>query len=298
MEYLNFSRRDRIAIIALVFIISTLSLFPYFIDRHHPEKIEPNDILSQAIDSLASRDLARMDEKINFDPLEPALHVSKGKLFHFDPNTLPAEGWKQLGLNDRTIKTIERYRSKGGRFYKPEDLKRIWGLPEGFYDRVKDHIEIKKPENRLAGRPFDKPSFNKHERIISRVHINDSDTSHWISLHGIGSKLAARIVAFREKLGGFHSIEQVKETYGLADSTFQKIKSLLVEGGEIKKININTVSKEELKKHPYFKWNMVNAMIEYRNQHGRFKDIEEIKNISLMDDVFFEKVKPYLVIEQ
>lgn len=75
------------------------------------------------------------------------------------------------------------------------------------------------------------------------VTINDADTSAFIALPGIGSKLSARIVAFRDKLGGFYSVEQIGETWGLADSTFQKIKGRLQVSGEVRKINVNTAIK-------------------------------------------------------
>ena len=114
---------------------------------------------------------------------------------------------------------------------------------------------------------------------------------------GIGSKLAYRITNFRDKLGGFYSVEQIKETYGLADSTFQKIKPYLnVNADAIKKMNINTATKEELKVHPYIKWNLANAIVEYRTQHGNYKNLQELKNIVLIDDEAFNKILPYLTL--
>ena len=103
------------------------------------------------------------------------------------------------------------------------------------------------------------------------IDINTADTSAFISLPGIGSKLAARIVNFRDKLGGFYSIDQVGETFGLPDSTFQKIKQYLkLENTSIKKININTATVDELKAHPYIKYSVANPIIAYRNEHGPF----------------------------
>jgi competence ComEA-like helix-hairpin-helix protein len=113
-------------------------------------------------------------------------------------------------------------------------------------------------------------------------------------LPGIGSKLAARIVNFREKLGGFYSVEQVGETYGVPDSTFQKIKNRLVVNSEVRKVNINLATKEELKTHPYIRWQLANAIVEYRNQHGPFKSLEDLKKIVLVDEINFKKIIPYL----
>lgn len=296
-EYFSFSRRDRFAITTMTLLIVGLYFIPYFIDGDQEDFLKPNDLLARAIDSLHQKQAAsskKTDE--DFSAPEPTLYHSKNEVFNFDPNTLSVEGWQKLGLSLKTGKTIEKYRSRGGKFYKPEDLQKIWGLPPGFFERVKDHIIITNSDGPEEKQVFEKSSFQRKENKIITVHINQSDTTAFISLPGIGSKLALRIVSFREKLGGFYSVSQIKETYGLADSTFQKIRPFLLEGGEIKKININTVTKEELRKHPYFKWNVVNAIIEYRNQHGNFSNVEELKNIAVIDEVLFSKVMPYLVV--
>jgi competence ComEA-like helix-hairpin-helix protein len=80
----------------------------------------------------------------------------------------------------------------------------------------------------------------------------------------------------------------------LADSTFQKIKIYLIVDGQVEKINLNTVTKDQLKIHPYIKWNLANAIIEYRNQHGDYKSIDDLKNISMLDENTFDKIAHYL----
>ena len=200
----------------------------------------------------------------------------------------------KLGLNKKTSRTIANYRSKGGKFYKPEDIQKIWGMPEGFYERVKDYIIIASDQNHYTQNNFEKTTYTKPEKKIVTVNINEADTSAFIALPGIGSKLAARIVNFRDKLGGFYSVEQIGETYGLPDSTFQKIKGSFRLDGSIKKLNINTATKDELKVHPYIKWNLANAIVEYRNQHGAFKSLEELKNIAVIDEATFKKIAHYL----
>jgi competence ComEA-like helix-hairpin-helix protein len=219
---------------------------------------------------------------------------AEGELFQFDPNTLSVEGWQKLGLSEKTSKTIDKYRSKGGKFFKPEDIKKIWGMPEGFYERVKDYVVIASLKSNYQQSNFEKPTYTKPEKKVVVVNINEADTSAFIALPGIGSKLALRIVNFRDKLGGFYSVDQVGEIYGLPDSTFQKIKGLLQLSGPVKKLNVNTATKDELKIHPYFKWNLANAIVEYRNQHGAFKSLEDLKNIAMIDEATFEKIVHYL----
>jgi competence ComEA-like helix-hairpin-helix protein len=133
---------------------------------------------------------------------------------------------------------------------------------------------------------------------IAAIDINLADTSQWIALPGVGSKLAFRIVNFRDKLGGFYSIEQVGETYALPDSTFQKIKSRLrVNGSSLRTININTATVEQLKMHPYIKWNIANAMIQYRQQHGPYQSVEDLQKIAIVTPEWLQKVAPYFTVQ-
>lgn len=128
------------------------------------------------------------------------------------------------------------------------------------------------------------------------IDINKADTTVFISLPGIGSKLAARIINYRESLHGFYSVQQVGEVYGLADSIFQKIKPwLVVTEIPFQKININTAGVAELV-HPYISYNLAKVIIQYRNQHGKFTGLEELKKIILIDQLLYNKIVPYLTL--
>ncbi|MBL0145686.1 MAG: helix-hairpin-helix domain-containing protein [Chitinophagaceae bacterium] len=142
---------------------------------------------------------------------------------------------------------------------------------------------------------YPEKTYDKLKYTPSVIDINSADTTAFIALPGIGSKLAQRITAFRDKLGGFYKIEQVAETFGLPDSTFQKIKPRLsVNSSAIKKYNINTATVDEMKTHPYIRYNIANAIIQYRNQHGNFSNVADVKKIMIIDETIFAKISPYL----
>lgn len=228
---------------------------------------------------------------------------TKGELFYFDPNTLSTQGWKKLGLRDKTIHTIQNYISKGGHFKKPENLQKIYGLFPDEYERIAPYIKIESvaenTENAITNKSvLDNQPAKTYSPRYSVIDINTADTSAFITLPGIGSKLAARIVNFRDKLGGFYSINQVGETFGLPDSTFQKIKQYLkLENVLVKKININTATVDELKAHPYIKYSLANPIIAYRNEHGPFEKIEDIKKVMAVTEEVYIKIAPYLAIQ-
>jgi DNA uptake protein ComE-like DNA-binding protein len=127
------------------------------------------------------------------------------------------------------------------------------------------------------------------------VAINAADSAAWEALPGIGPVLAARIVRFRDKLGGFYSITQVAETYGLADSTFKKIQSSLrADSVSLKKVNINKMDEQSLAKHPYIRYKLARLIIRYRSVHGPFSGPEALMNIPLVDDSIYRKLEPYI----
>lgn len=294
-EHLQFSFKERIAFVIILLIIAIVFAYP-FLFTHKDE--HPLTIIKSSVTKDSEEVYRNNYPKHNYTT-NSYNHQNKPvmKLFDFDPNTATEEQWQQLGLRDRTIHTIKNYLSKGGSFKTKEDLKKIYGLHDDEYARLEPFIKITtKQETKSYSNNFS-TSFTKSVDKSANLVINDintADANAFIALPGIGDKLANRIISFRDKLGGFYAIDQIKETYALPDSTFQSIKPYLELNSEVKKININTATKDDLKSHPYIRWNIANAIVEYRNQHGAFKSLEELKNIILIDESIYKKIIPYL----
>ena len=223
-----------------------------------------------------------------------------GSLFYFDPNTLNEAGWKRLGLREKTIATIQNYLSKGGKFREPGDIRKIWGLREEEKERLVPFVRI--ISTAVLARQYNEhyPAYVKmiyEKKIPESVDINSADSTSYVSLPGIGPGFSKRIMNFRDKLGGFYKVEQVAETFGLPDSVFQKIKPLLkISGTELRKININTATNDELKAHPYIRWQLANVITEYKKQHGNFKELVDLKKIMVIDETTYQKILPYLTL--
>ncbi len=315
-DYLTFTRKERIGIITVLLLIIIILVFSISSDKDGAGQTSPDTTWIAAVKKLEQKEISSKkngpDEyesntyAFQYDPSKKYYYDNKpkGDLFYFDPNTLSKNGWQKLGIRDKTIQIIQNYLAKGGHFKKPEDLQRVYGLRKDEYERLAPYIKLETEfpkipvanlvENKNPEK--NKPDFKNALRHNS-IDINTADTSGFISLHGIGNKLAARIVNFRDKLGGFYSIEQVKETFGLPDSTFQKIKQYLkLENITLRKININTASIDELKTHPYIKYSIANPIVAYRNQHGSFSNIEDLRKIMIITDEVYKKIAPYLTL--
>jgi competence protein ComEA len=304
-DYFHFTKKERSGILILLAVVIVLILlplvYPYFLETETYDHREfEQEIARLKIDSSSKSNFKNYDSDYYNDySLPDKKYLAKAEVFLFDPNTASESDWIRLGVKEKTAKTILKYISKGGKFYQPEDIKKIWGLRPSDVERLLPYVSIKSERKEyLKYEEKDHPKNTFFEKTIHKIDINLADTSTFIAFPGIGSKLSQRIIAFREKLGGFYSIEQVGETYFLPDSTFQKIKPYLVlNNSGIKRININNASVDEMKSHPYIKYNLANAIFQYRNQHGNFSSVESLKKIMIVTEEVFTKVAPYLTVE-
>jgi competence protein ComEA len=308
-DYLTFSKKERTGVVLLLLLIAFVFSMSYWWPQKPPTPVSEKKIkqLSAQLDSLNNPQQKKNYAQQTYtddDAVRTSYYDAPGNatLFYFNPNTLNADGWKQLGLRDKTIQTILKYRSKGGRFKTPQDLGKIYGLRPEELNRILPYVKMdKEPAPSSNYREDDgykntTTNYNKpYTAAIKMVDINTSDTTAFIALPGIGSKLASRIINFRNKLGGFYAVEQVAETYGLPDSTFQRIKSFLQSGNNtVHQFSVNTDDAKTLQQHPYIKWNIANAIVQYRQQHGAFKNLDELEQIAIISAEQLKKMKPYL----
>jgi competence ComEA-like helix-hairpin-helix protein len=217
------------------------------------------------------------------------------ELFFFDPNTASEKQWQKLGLSKKAIQTIQHYQEKGGKFYKPKDIKKIWGISLSLAEQLIPYVRID-DKNNFQNKAYSPPSSKKPTQQI--IEINTADSAAFEKLYGIGPALASRIVKYRSKLGGFYSIQQIAEVWGLADSVFIKIqKQLMLTDKTWVRFNLNKVDYEQLKSHPYFGYSVARAIIRYRDQHGGFPALEDVQRILSIDDEKYNKIVHYLKVE-
>ena len=217
----------------------------------------------------------------------------------FDPNTADVNTLLQNGIPQHVAATIIKYRSSGAIFQVKEDLKKIYTMKKDIYQKIEPFIEIIPQEKKAITKTYEpKSDFPKTERedINITIDINNSSPEDWQKLRGIGPSFSKRIVTFRGRLGGFHSVQQVGETYGLPDSSFQKIKPHLQSSAILQKINLNQATENELKTHPYISWNQAKLICSYRKMHGDFKNVNELLQIGALKKEWLKKVEYYLEI--
>ena len=96
-------------------------------------------------------------------------------------------------------------------------------------------------------------------------------------------------------MGGFYHKEQLKEIYGIDSLKYAEINSQVsVNADKVNRININIISFDQLRIFPYLGYKQVNAIIQYRTQHGNYTSIGDMKNIAILDEGILLKIEPYL----
>lgn len=296
-EYLSFHRSERRGIIALVFfLIGLISFNIYQRIFWKPEWEEMS--LKYGPEILQFQDQLDSVSKTEETP-EPWIPKSR-ELFRFDPNTLDSVGWNALGFSPKQTQSILKYRSAGAKFQKPDDLKKLFMIDDERYKELQPYVQIKPlPETKSKQKFEDKPKWEeqKHEPIV--VELNTVDSAALVKVKGIGPFFARVILEHREKLGGYRNKEQVLEVYGMDSAKYAVIENQLTADSTLcKRININTATIKELLRHPYVNFNQAKAIVNYRDQHGPYKQLQDLKKIHLITEDSYLKISPYLKVQR
>lgn len=301
-EFFYFSKSQRIGIIILLSLIFlTLvggMLLPYLLPQKETAVDEKFMAETKAFKStLKDKEPTwKTYEKRTYNNYENTHY----QLFDFDPNTIDSAGFVKLGLKPYIARNILKYRGKGGKFRTPESFAKVYGLTPQKFEELKPHIRIAEnkffPQNKVS---FETSAASKAEFPTKKdivVELNSADTAQLKEIRGIGSFYAKRIVGYREMLGGYSSVEQLKEVYGMRPESYEQIRSSFTVNEQlIRKINLNTVSLERLKAHPYVRsFEKAKAVYDLRKKKGKLNSISDLKELNAFSEEDLKKLTPYL----
>lgn len=295
-NYFGFTKREYNGLLALMSILLPVSVLPYFYSAYF---VRSSFITND--ETIALKELVLVNQQ------QPTYHTrvrnqiedseaSPAILFKFDPNKIDVQQWQKLGLSSKQAQSIVNYRNKGGKFYKPEDLQKMYTITPEKYQALLPYIEI---ENTGFANKFEKKIYPEKTPYVKKelaiIEVNSADTLQLDEIKGVGAAFARRIANYRDKLGGFYKKEQLLEVYGLDSVKFSGIKDQVrVDIANIKKININTAEFEDLKNHPYLKHKQINAIVQYRKQHGKFNNVDDLKKVAILTPQIIQNLAPYL----
>ena len=220
--------------------------------------------------------------------------------FAFDPNTADSTQLLRLGLQPWQVRNIYKYRAAGGIYRKKEDFARLYGLTVKQYRELEPYIHISadyQPAATLFGeepreeRVRDTLRYPEKLSEGQTVDLAQADTTLLRRVPGIGSYYARRIAEYRQRLGGFVSLDQLDEIDGFPQESKQY---LTLATPTIRRLNINSASLNELKSHPYINFYMARAITDYRRQYGTIRDLQDLRLLPDFTPEVIERLTPYV----
>ena len=215
----------------------------------------------------------------------------------FDPNEADSTELSRLGLSPYVVRNILKYRQKGGRFRTPESFSRIYGLEQEQFETLKPYIriarpkvaEIKEVDTMTVRKVVEKKPFKYPEGTL--VDVNSADTTELKKIPGIGSGIAKAIVAYRSRLGGFYSLEQLTEIEYITPSL---VKWFKLEGPVLRPLKVNKAGLEALRAHPYLNFYQAKVIVEHRRKKGQLKSLSQLSLYEEFTEKDLERLSAYL----
>lgn len=209
------------------------------------------------------------------------------ELFSFDPNNTTDIDFSRLGLSKKQIQTIRNYQSKGGNFRSKADFFKIYGISDSQKKILSEYIEIEESKS---------VEYDKKVQVDKiQIEINTADSIDLMKLPGIGDKLSKRIVKYRDLLGGFYTLAQLKEVYGLNDQVIQQFDGMVkVDPSRIRKVDLNFAEWNELAKHPYIQKNIARQIVKFRTKYGSIPESIVLRDSMILNIDEYARLKPYL----
>ena len=290
-EYFSFSSDERRGLVVLIFLMVLVFIADKLIFRLE----KPGKANEELFYSMLGQIEGKASQKTQ-------------SLFIFDPNTIDSLALDSLILPLQVKRNMLRYRHAGGYFKEPDDLRKIYGMTDSVFAVIAGyiHIPVIRSENIVQEKTIrgqtksDKAEEQKQIKDeikpdTIRIELNGATSEGLLKLYGIGPVLSGRIVKYRDLLGGFYSVEQLKEVYGLDPETFESLKNkVTVNTSVIIKLNVNFAEVGDLMRHPYLGSENAKRIVSYRSKTGFIEDINALKRDSVLSPEGFDKVRPYL----
>lgn len=280
-KWFTFSRGERIAVVSVSVCIVALALVVLF----RPAKVSIDDASLHNLDSLLALRQAAVEEM--HQRQAQTQEVVELHPFPFNPNTMTEEDGLRMGLTDRQMRNIINYREKGGKFYSKNDLAKLYTISEDDFAQLEPFIVLPETSRREYPRKAAQAKETqetakeiKSSKTIPIVDLNTADSALLVELPKIGGYTAARIVAFRDKLGGFLNMEQLLDVKGMDAVRLEAVKPYLTVGTtELKPIDVNRADFRALVNHPYLNYEQVKRIVNQREKRGMVRDWAQLQSL-------------------
>ncbi|MDO9001654.1 MAG: helix-hairpin-helix domain-containing protein [Bacteroidota bacterium] len=292
-NYFGFNKQQRNGLLTL----SLICLILLIVRIAYPSFIKPDNIIVENLPLVerkldSSYESSRKHFSSNFSENKNSIN-----LFAFDPNSVSFEQLLALGFKEKTAKTFLKFRERGFVFKQKSDIQKVYGISDNFFEKLKPYIIFSNKSNSENVFVNQKVVEKKEPQktVKSKVDINTADSITLLNLDGIGPAFAKRILKYKSLLGGYNTIEQLKEVYGFTDELYAKLKPFIyIETVVIEKIDLNKDDFKTINKHPYLSYELTKSIFDWRRK--TVITATNLKDI-INDESVYKKLLPYLEFE-
>ena len=216
-------------------------------------------------------------------------------LFHFDPDTLSAPGWEKLGFSPAQAASIIKYRQRLGGFSQENQIESCFVISEEKFSELRPYMHFSEKPAQAVALKAERLKEEKEALIRVRPDLNYADVSELTAVKGIGEFTATRIIDYRNALGGFLDYAQLSEIRGLDSTRIALLQDQCdLKPGVFRRMDINALGYREMRMHPYMDEALARLIVRYRELHGNYASVDDLKRLALMDEEKFRRLAPYL----
>lgn len=282
-SHFKFNKQERSGIFFLLLIIFSLQLAYILFKKDYLHTSEERF----ALDVKIQRQLDSIIEKDNKENLS--------KVYSFNPNFISDYKGYTLGMSNEEIDRLHLFRSENNWVYSAKEFQQVTLISDSLLQILAPYFKF--PE--WANRPKSRKNERKEKPVVTVVghkDLNQATPEELKGIYGIGDKLSARIVKFRNRLGGFMVNEQLYDVYGLEEEVVLRIlEEFRVKGQPvIEMININSATRREMQQLIYIDQNLAIQIVTYRDSVGIIKSFNELLKIEDFPADKIDRIKLYL----
>ncbi len=302
--YLYFSKSDRrsIVVLAMLAVVCVSTLLIMKSNGQDGNTVEESMPVAQSDSTQQPKDIILMTE--------------------FDPNTVDSATLAGFGLTSSQVRTFLRYRKAGAVFRTPESLARVYGLTDSDLERITPYARIgekykerrrqtyeeqtnqpKRTDRQPSANASNKqdtatthPAWRQYPEKFKQLTVIDPNTADTTTLQripGIGRWISKGIVEQRNRLGGFHSVEQLMEVKHFPEEALEWF-AIDRSSVSVKKININEASFRELNSHPYISYEQTKDLLNFIRLYGKFTDMQSLLRTGIFTEEEMNRLQPYI----
>lgn len=270
-SYFKFSQGQHLGIFLLFTLIIASQIAYFFTDfssfsNDSPEKEKWLSLQSQ-IDSMKQ-------DKLNYVP----------KIYPFNPNFITDYKGYKLGMSVPEIDRLLAFRKQKKYVNSPEEFQAVTKISDSLLNAISPYFKfpdwVKNKKEFKDYKKFANTAFAKKEKVVI-IDINQATQEDLIKIYGIGEAISLRILKFKENLGGFVSMEQMKDVWGLSPEVIENLNTHFKVSAipNLRKVDINNASIKELSQFPYFNYQQAKQIVTFRSMNGDFKNVDDLTKI-------------------